>query len=228
MDTKECLKRNLGLLNFKSAVKIFYSKKDPDFFKPSGIICFSGAQGSGKTLNMVSTLHKLIKRYPKAKIYSNMKLNGIEYLPFTGPDCFNDSESNGTLGTIYLIDEIHTLWSSLESKNMNGDLLTIWSQNRKNKRLILATSQRWSRVAKPIREQATYVVECKRPFARLFFRYRIIDASYYDDNGKLSFESDEQKEVISMWNFYVPSVDVMNSYDTLEVIKKEKKEKKKK
>lgn len=223
MDTKETLKRKFGFKNIKSAIKLFYSKKDPDFFKPSGIVCFAGAQGSGKTLNLVSTLIDIKKRYPKCKVYSNINLKGIDYLPFTGAECFEESESNGTLGTVYVIDEIHTLWSSLESKNMNGNLLTIWSQNRKNIRLILATSQRWSRVAKPIREQATYVVECKRPFARIFFRYRVIDASYYDDMGKLVFDSDEEKEVISRWSWYIPSVKTLNSYDTMEVVKKEKK-----
>lgn len=225
METKETLKRKLGLKNFKSAIKLFYSKKDPDYFRPSGIVCFSGAQGSGKTLNLVSTLLDIKKRYPKCKVYSNIKLKGIDYLPFTGPECFAESESNGTLGTVYVIDEIHTLWSSLESKNMSGNLLTIWSQNRKNIRLILATSQRWSRVAKPIREQATYVVECKRPFARLFFRYRVIDASYYDDMGKLVFDTDEERDVVSHWSWYIPSVNTLNSYDTMEVVKKEKKKK---
>lgn len=222
MDTKETLKRKVGLNNLKSAINLFYNKKDPDYFKPSGIVCFSGAQGSGKTLNLVSTVLDIKKRYPKCKIYSNIHLKGIEYLPFTGAECFEESESNGTLGTVYVIDEIHTLWSSLESKQMNGNLLTIWSQNRKNIRLILATSQRWSRVAKPIREQATYVVECKRPFARIFFRYRVIDASYYDDMGKLVFDSDEEKEVISHWSWYIPSIKTLNSYDTMEVVKKER------
>lgn len=226
METKETLKRKFGIKNIKSTVKLFYSKKDPNFFKPSGIVCFSGMQGAGKTLNLISTLLSIKKRYPLCKVYSNIELYGIDYLPFTGPECFEESESNGTLGTVYVIDEIHTLWSSLESKNMNGNLLTIWSQNRKNIRLILATSQRWSRVAKPIREQATYVVECKKPFARVLFKYRVIDASYYDDTGKLVFDSDEEKEVISRWSYYIPSLEALNAYNTMEVVKKDKELKK--
>lgn len=39
METKETLKRKPGLKNFKSAIKLFYSKKDPDYFRPSGIVC---------------------------------------------------------------------------------------------------------------------------------------------------------------------------------------------
>lgn len=221
MDTKEALRRKVGFTNLKSALKIFYSKKDPDLFRPSGIVVFSGAQGSGKTLNLISTLNDIKKRYPKCKVFSNIKLNDIEYHEFTGPECFSDEESNGKYGTVYVIDEIHTLWSSLDSKNMNGNLLTIWSQNRKNIRLILATSQRWTRVAKPIREQATYVVECKRPFARIFFRYRIIDASYYDDDGKL-IVSDDEKDIISRWSWYIPSNKVLNMYDTMEIVRKKK------
>lgn len=227
MDTKDCLRRKLGLTNFRSCLKLFYSKKDPNLFRPSGIVVFSGAQGSGKTLGLINTLQDIIRRYPKAKIYSNIKLNGISYLPFTGVENFSDEESNGTLGTIYVIDEIHTLWSSLSSKDMAGDELTIWSQNRKNRRLILSTSQRFSRVAKPIREQCTYVVECKRPFARFFFKYRIIDASYYDDQGKLNFDSEEEKEVISRWSWYLPSLASLDAYDTMEIVKRKKKEKKK-
>lgn len=222
MDTKEALRRKVGITNLKSALKIFYSKKDPDLFRPSGIVVFSGAQGSGKTLNLISTLNDIKQRYPKCKVFSNIKLNNIDYHEFTGPECFSDEESNGKYGTVYVIDEIHTLWSSMDSRNMSGNLLTIWSQNRKNIRLILATSQRWSRVAKPIREQATYVVECKRPFSRIFFRYRIIDASYYDDNGVLVV-SDDEKDIISRWSWYIPSLKVLNMYDTMEIVKRSSK-----
>lgn len=222
METRDTLRRKVGLFNLKSAFKIFWAKKDPDYFRPSGIVCFSGAQGSGKTLNLISTLRDIKERYPKCKVFSNIKLNGIDYHKFTGAECFSDEESNGTFGTVYVIDEIHTLWSSLESKSMSGNLLTIWSQNRKNIRLILATSQRWTRVAKPIREQCTYVVECKRPLFRFLFRYRVIDASYYDDDGKLVV-GDDEKEVISHWNMYIPSKHVLNMYDTMEIVKKGKK-----
>lgn len=223
MDTRDCLRRRFGFKNFKSALKVFFSKKDPDLFRPSGIVVFSGAQGSGKTLNLISTLIDIKKRYPKCKVFSNIRLNGIDYHEFTGPECFSDEESNGKYGTVYVIDEIHTLWSSLDSKNMSGDLLTIWSQNRKNIRLILATSQRWTRVAKPIREQATYVVECRRPLFRFLFRYRVIDASFYDDEGKLCVSSEDEKEVISRFSMYIPSDEVLAAYDTMEIVRRKKK-----
>lgn len=223
MDTRDCLRRRFGFKNFNSALKVFFSKKDPDLFRPSGIVVFSGAQGSGKTLNLISTLLDIKKRYPKCKVFSNIRLNGIDYHEFTGPECFSDEESNGKYGTVYVIDEIHTLWSSLDSKNMSGDLLTIWSQNRKNIRLILATSQRWTRVAKPIREQATYVVECRRPLLRFLFRYRVIDASFYDDDGKLCFSSEDEKEVISRFSMYIPSDEVLAAYDTMEIVRRKKK-----
>ena len=105
METKDCLRRKVGLTNFRACLKLFYSKKDPDLFRPSGIVVFSGAQGSGKTLGLINTLQDILRRYPKAKVYSNIKLNGISYLPFTGVENFSDEESNGTLGTIYVIDE---------------------------------------------------------------------------------------------------------------------------
>lgn len=43
--------------------------------------------------------------------------------------------------------------------------------------------------------------------------------------GKLVFDSDEEKDVISRWSWYIPSVNTLNSYDTMEVVKKEKKKK---
>lgn len=218
MENKDALTRKFGLKNLTSAGKIFLAKKDRDLFRLSGIFCWTGSQGSGKTLGLMSALLDIKKRYPKVKIFSNIHLNGIDYVPFTGPENFTDEESNGTLGTVYVIDEIHTLWSSLESKNMNGNLLTIWCQNRKNKRLILCTSQRFTRVAKPIREQVTFNIECKKPIFRIFFRYRYIDASYYDDNGKLVVP--EGEEVITKWKTYIPSLSALNVYDTYEVVKK--------
>lgn len=61
---------------------------------------------------------------------------------YTGIECFS-KYNNGSKGLIFIIDEIQTLYSSLESAKMPVTDLTVWSQNRKNKRVILGTSQRF-------------------------------------------------------------------------------------
>ena len=40
----------------------------------------------------------------------------VRYVPYTGLDCF-DRYNNGFEGVIFLIDEIHIEFNSLESKN---------------------------------------------------------------------------------------------------------------
>ena len=83
----------------------------------TGINIFCGPQGSGKTLSLVHYLKKLLKDFPKAIIVTNMELNfPIEQkiIPYTG---FNDFKlENGIYGVIYVLDEIHLILNSLESK----------------------------------------------------------------------------------------------------------------
>ena len=49
--------------------------------------------------------------------------------------------NNGFLGVIYIIDEIHTYFNSLESKNIPMFVFTEISQQRKQRKLIIGTSQ---------------------------------------------------------------------------------------
>ena len=182
-----------------------------DGFPYQGIQIYTGEQGSGKTLKMVHTLHRIHNKYPDALIVSNMTLKDIDYIAYEGIEQLQEL-SNGKNGIIYVIDEIQTLFSSLESKDMPPSTLTVWSQNRKNRRLILGTTQRFTRVAKGIREQVSYHIECASPFFG-FFRYRVIDASLYDEYGKLPKDARPPH-----YTFYVPDKDIMDSYDTSEVI----------
>lgn len=210
MKNDEIIYRPLGLSYIRSNLELEIRKVSTDF-PYHGIWVCSGSQGAGKTLFAVSVLRDIYKKYPNVKIYSNINLYGIPYLPYTGLECFDDT--NGVDGIIYLIDEIHTLYSSLESAKMSGNMLTVWSQNRKNVRLILGTSQRWSRVAKPIREQAIYNIECRPTIIPCLYKYRCVDATEYDDNGKLPPEADKVR-----YHFYIPNPESKLMYDTKEVV----------
>lgn len=182
-------------------------------FPYSGLHLFTGSQGAGKTLKMMDVVHNILKEYPDVMVVSNICLHGINYFPYTGLDDF-EKYDNGINGIIFIIDEIHTLFSSLESANMPVSTLTVWSQNRKNRRIILGTSQRFNRCAKGLREQCKWHIECRSGLLG-FMRYRIIDASLYDDRGNLPPE-----ERPPYFSWYVPKKEVMDSYDTGEVVRR--------
>lgn len=185
--------------------------KDP--FPYAGMWLFTGSQGSGKTLLMMHLLKQIADQCPKALIISNISIYGVPSIPYTGVEDF-EKYNNGADGIIFVVDEIHTLFNSLESKGMPLSTMQVWCQNRKNRRLILGTSQRFTRISKGVREQATWNYECKRGIASLLYSYRVFDGSCYDDDGKYT---DEQPKL----NFYVPKVSVMRMYNTLEVIRRD-------
>lgn len=211
MKNDEVLHRPLGLTHIVENVSLQRQNKKKTF-PYQGIWIASGSQGAGKTLYIISVLRSLYMQYPNIKIYSNIALYGIPFKPYTGIDDFEDT--NGEDGIVYVIDEIHCLYSSLESRKMSGSYLTVWSQNRKNKRLILGTSQRWTRVAKPIREQALINIECRGCIFPFLRKYRIVDASLFDDNGKLPPDTK-----VDRWHFYVPTAYSMLTYDTSQIVK---------
>ena len=181
-------------------------------FGYAGIWLFTGAQGSGKTLLLMHTLRQMMMEFPEAIVVSNISIYGVPSYVYKGIEDF-DKYNNGAKGTIFVIDEIHTLFSSLQSANMPESTLTVWSQNRKNRRVILGTSQRFTRVAKGIREQTTYNYECTRPIFNRLYSYRIKEGDQYDDTGKYIGEETQR-----FW--YIPKVSVMRMYNTLEVVTK--------
>ena len=115
-------------------------------------------------------------------IFSNLKLNfleavdAIDYLrdsslfnPRKQYVLFNSmytlervlvGVNNGKFGVVYIIDEIHTYFNALDSKNIPMFVFTEISQQRKQRKLIIGTSQLFMRAAKPLREQCDNVIVC--------------------------------------------------------------------
>lgn len=164
MNDKIYFKGSKNPLNFfrSLAHDIRFYRDNPFYFDPCGIWVFCGAQGSGKTLSAVKCLKKLLQEYPKALVCSNLEIKGLDrpVIPFTSYDQLI-TLTNGIYGIIFLIDEIHVLWNSLESKDIPISEMAIFSQMRKDRRIILGTSQVYGRIAKPIREQLKYVIKCR-------------------------------------------------------------------
>lgn len=208
---------DLGLENLGDAIRAA-ALRESDGFPYGGQWIFSGVQRSGKTLLLMHMVKEIYAQYPKVMIISNISIFGIPCIPYTGPEMFDDPRyKNGKDGVVYILDEIQTLYSSMESKNMPLSLIQVWSQSSKNRRLILGTTQRYTRAAKAIREQTSYHYECRRALFWVFYRYRVLDGANYDDNGQYMVpEGDE----IPRFRFYIPALSTMLMYNTLEVVKR--------
>lgn len=142
--------------------------------------------------------------------------SGRIVIEYNGINCLKELE-NGEEGILYLIDEIHLEFNSLESKNIPIDVMVEVSQQRKQRKHIVGTSQVYMRMAKPLREQIKEVVICRNFFK--FIQYnRLVDGeTSHEEDGKLCF--DTVKRV-----FWFHSIELYNSYDTYKKMKRYRKE----
>lgn len=158
----------------------------PGELKTTGINIFCGPQGSGKTLSVVHYFKKIIKDYPKAIVVTNIEFNfpvENEVRNYTGFEDFKIE--NGVYGVIYVLDEIHLILNSLESKGVPLSIIVELSQQRKQRKLILGSSQVYSRMAKPLREQIRNVIVCKNYFGLFQFNYLIDAFNTTEKDGQL-------------------------------------------
>lgn len=215
-----------GSLNPKNVVdtvayKIQFARDNPDYFYPAGIWVFTGPQGSGKTLSAVQCLKKMCERYPKAIVCTNMEIKGIKNKTIEFTDYSQLSElSNGVEGIIFFLDEIHILWNSLESKEIPISEMACFCQMRKNRRVIIGTSQVFNRITKPIREQLQYIITCRNFFQLIQINSVLDPAEMIEKDGHI----DAKKICTKVW-FHTPKL--YGSYDTLfKITRAERKEKK--
>ena len=200
--------------------KIDFARENPDYFKPEGILIFCGSQGSGKTLSAVQYVLELCRAYPKAILCTNVDIFTLpehtRVIEYDGLECLKNIE-NGQNGVIYFIDEIHLELNSLESKNIDMDTIVELSQQRKQRKHIVGTSQVYMRMAKPLREQVKDVILCTNFFHLFQFNKHIDGFSSYEENGHLKYET----LGVYMW-FHSP--DLYKSYDTYAKMRRYKKE----
>lgn len=195
-----------------------FNLEHPNYFHPDGLIVFVGPQGSGKTLSAVNYVRNLIEKYPNALIVTNLEL---KFLPknyknlreFRNADDFFKYK-NGEEGIIYLIDEIQLYFNSLQSKNINLEVINYISQQRKQRVHIVGTSQVFGRMAKPLREQFDTVILCKKYF-NCIEKMMIIDRDSIDDDNSTSTNLNA-KVKRSKWGIYSP--EMFDTYDTYKVI----------
>lgn len=219
---KDLLYGSFNPLNLFKCIKYNrdFRKANPDYFEPEGILIFCGPQGSGKTLSAVQYLLRVLNEFPYCKLVTNTSIAGVpdtvEVIEYDGLDSLKNIE-NGYKGVVYFIDEIHLELNSLESKNIDMDTIVELSQQRKQRKHIIGTSQVYMRMAKPLREQVKDVVICKNFFRYIQFNKLIDGFSSYEENGKLVFE------IVGIFIWFHSSK-LYGSYDTYSKMKRYKKE----
>jgi len=217
------------------------ARKDPNFFWTTGTQVYVGTQGSGKTISAVKHLLDLKKRYPKAIVVSNLQLKYFEPVEFknaTELAQFNEimkegnhaethyfifktleelsialtTVNNDKNGVVYIIDEIHTYFNALESKNIPMYVFTEISQQRKQRKLIIGTSQLFLRMAKPFREQCDNIIVCNTKFG-IFTIQKAYDGQTLnqDYDGKLS-------GVIKKKGFFFHNNFIRSAFDTYQKV----------
>jgi hypothetical protein len=256
-----CGKETIKLINIFELLKykLKFNKEHPNYFFADGLVCFTGAQGTGKTLSAVNYVYNLLKAYPMSKLVTNLYLSDYPIVTFNEfvkennvlvdslieqnmnqeaitkilmnlylkenrvfPFLDNDdlrNYDNSEFGVIFLIDEIQLYMNSLESKNINIDVMTQISQQRKQRKHIVCTSQVFGRMAKPLREQFSNVIVCKC-YLNTFQLNKLVDRDSLE-SGDNSTGTNITGEVKKKF-FWIHSPKMYKRYDTYYVIEKGK------
>ena len=185
-----------------------YLSRPADWFKYQGVIIFTGRQGSGKTVALVEFTRRMQKEYPDCKCISNL---AYQYQDEELSDWRQLIEyKNGHKGVIVQMDEMQNWFSSNQSKDFPPELLEVITQNRKNRRVILGTSQVFTRLSKPLREQATEVRKCITICGCLTLVHRV--------RAELNSSGDVEKWKHVGFYYFVHTPEIRNAYDTYHVI----------
>lgn len=137
---------------------------------PTGSRVYKGFQGSGKTLSMVDYAIRLQKEYPKCKIFSNIKIKGLNNYNYIEDEngliaalqCRNSGD-----GVLILLDEAHLFFN--KKKGISLDVLTAISQQRKDRKRMVFSSQIWEELDISLRKQVKEIVNCRCLFGLLQF-----------------------------------------------------------
>lgn len=190
--------------------KLDFRKEHPEYFDPDGLLVFSGPQGSGKTLSAVQYVRNILQQYPDCIFVTNVEIQDLppckDVIEYDGIHCLSEI-NNGYAGVMYLIDELHLEFNSLESKSISIEEMTEFAQQRKQRKHIVGTSQVFMRLAKPLREQVKRVVLCQNFFGLIQHNQEIDGTTAYEEGGKLIAQVTG-----NYWWIHTP--DLYGCYDT--------------
>lgn len=156
------------IIDWKSFTKKYIRPKKNNF--PTGSMVMKGFQGSGKTLTAVHYLFHLKQEFPECVIFSNVLIKGLEDFEFIQTD--EDLEQalmfqNGEKGVVIFLDEAHLFFN--KKTGISLDVLTAISQQRKDRRRLIFTSQIWEELDVSLRKQVKEVVNCRVILGKIQF-----------------------------------------------------------
>lgn len=212
---EKIIKKDIRSVNFHTLRDDINNRKNKKFFRYTGTQVFCGRQGQGKTISMVKTLLDIKEEFPDCIVCTNLKLNvPWDYVSFSSIDELGDvltGVNNGIYGVVYAIDEIHTYFNALDSKNIPSYIFTEISQQRKQRKLVMGTSQLYLRMAKPFREQCDTLIMCKCIGGVFNYQFVYDGATLEEDFGQLK---GELKKV----GWFFQTRDLRDAYDTFQKV----------
>lgn len=186
-------------------------EKDPEVFSHQGIIVFTGHQGSGKTVSMLQLAREYGMEFPKAVSLSNLGYKYADSKLESWDDLVNYQNPNGPkCGVIAINDELQNTFNSKASKNFPPEFVAIVTQNRKNRRCLLATAQSFYMLSKDIRTQCKEIRKCTTLLGCITIVH--VCTPDFDESGECT------KLKHKRFYFFVHDDDLRNCYDTYEVI----------
>lgn len=181
---------------------------------PTGSRVYKGFQGSGKTLSMVKYAFDIQKEFPDCEIYANLHIKGLKNFHYIENDTILKealSRTCGRRGLLILLDEAHLYFN--KKSGISLDVLTCISQQRKDRKRLVFSSQIWEELDISLRKQVKEIVNC-RCFAGKIQINTISDGETlsYD---KLSSQYVAKKIRVEIFKHYQALYD---SYDTYQKI----------
>lgn len=202
-------------IDWNSFVKKYTVDKDKF---PFGIRLYDGAQGEGKTLSMVYDMREIYNAFDDVTLITNIDLNlpeGVEYIYYESVDGLIDAmaevEDEGKKHVIVMIDEGLTYFA--ENGGIDPALMHKITQNRKNRRFVMISVQKFTRLNNRLRDFSLETVQCGH--------FGNIQINRVRDDRKLKWDREEMDFVGDKKFTYVfkRNNELFELYDTFQIIK---------
>ena len=184
---------------------------DPNEFGLYGFHLFVGEQGSGKTVATAEFLRRIKKQYPLCQISTNFEYKYED----SAIDSWQDLvfHNNGIYGQVDVIDEVQNWFSCNQSKDFPPEMIQEITQQRKQRKVFIGTTQRFERMAKPLREQVNY----------LYYPITIAGCLTIVKVVKPTVDAEGYLKKVrgARFYFFVHDNELRNSFDTYHKIKKQ-------
>ncbi len=156
-------------------------------------------------------MQRIKNEYPLCKIATNFdfkdedsKINSWKDLVFN---------NNGVYGQVDVIDEIQNWFSCNQSKDFPPEMIQEITQQRKQRKIMIGTTQRFERMAKPLREQCNFI----------YYPTTIAGCLTIVKVCKPIIDSEGQLVKLRTLRryFFIHNDEIRNSFDTYHKIKKQ-------